>query len=340
MQDKHNFKHPELCQAIFDTAVDPIIIIDRIGTIQTFNPAAQDLFGYHASEVNGKNVRILMPEPNKSKHDTYLKNYLDTGKRKIIGIGRETMARRKNGHTFPMHLAVSEVKVEDEIFFVGFIRDLSDVRNLQNMVVTQSERERAEIGQDLHDVLAQQLTALTLLTKTIQKKMELEASPLGKLAGDIVDLSQKAMEEARRLSHGLYPIELEKHGLISALSELCDNTETLWETPCRLHTQITHMPLDKSVALHLYRIAQEAITNAIRHGEADKIDVILSEMPEHFEMEIRDNGCGMPDKIQPGLGTSIMQYRSNLIGAEHYVLSKKDAGVSIICRLPQNDQPG
>ena len=336
MTNYDKFKHPDVCKAIFDTAVDTIIIIDKHGLIQTFNPAASELFGYTEDEVVGKNVSMLMPEPYRTQHDQYLENYHSTGIKKIIGIGRDIIARRKNGHTFPIHLSVSEVRLENESAFVGFIRDLSDLRVLQNMVVSQSERERAEIGQDLHDVLAQQLTALTLLTKTLQKKMEIENLPFGPLAGDIVDLSHKAMEEARRLSHGLFPIELEKHGLIPALSELCENNTKLWKIPCLLRTTLSQVDIDKSVALHMYRIAQEAITNATKHGSPSRIDVYLRDTGDHFELEIKDDGTGMPDVLKPGLGTSIMKYRSSLIGAEHQLSSEKGDGVNITCRLPKD----
>ncbi len=122
-------------RAIIENAVDGIITIDRAGVIESFNPAAERLFGYTAEEAIGQNVTLLMPEPYRSEHDTYLDNYRQTHRRKIIGIGREVVGRKKNGTVFPIHLAVSEVLGGSHPTYAGIIRDLSDVHRLQQQVV-------------------------------------------------------------------------------------------------------------------------------------------------------------------------------------------------------------
>src|SRR5690242_11586182 len=110
--------------AILDTAVDAIITIDERGRMESFNRAAQRLFGFEAAEVLGQNVKMLMPEPYRHQHDTYLANYLRTGKAKIIGIGREVVGMKKDGSHFPMELAVSEVRLGDRVTFTGIVRDI------------------------------------------------------------------------------------------------------------------------------------------------------------------------------------------------------------------------
>ena len=113
-------------QAILDTTVDGIITIDEQATVQSFNKAAERIFGYSASEVIGHKVTMLQPPPHRDHHDEYVQNYLRTGKHMIIGIGREVEGRRKDGSLFPLYLAVSEVWVGKQRYFTGILRDLSE----------------------------------------------------------------------------------------------------------------------------------------------------------------------------------------------------------------------
>ena len=114
--------------AILNSAVAAIVTIDSRGRIETVNPAAELMFGYAAGELVGRNIRMLMPEPYRSQHDTYLAKYLATGRRQIIGIGREVAGLRKDGTTFPMHLSVGEFKAGEARYFTGTILDLSAQR--------------------------------------------------------------------------------------------------------------------------------------------------------------------------------------------------------------------
>ena len=120
--------------AILDNVVDGIIMIDGQGIIDTFNPSAESIFGYRADEVVGTNVKVLMPEPFHGEHDTYLKNYLGTGEAKIIGIGREIVARRKDGSTFPANLAVREMLIDGTRMFAGNIRDISEAKAAEDKI--------------------------------------------------------------------------------------------------------------------------------------------------------------------------------------------------------------
>ena len=130
-------------RGILESAVTAIITIDDRGLIESTNPATERLFGYAAAELIGQNVKMLMPEPYEAKHDGYITNYLETGVKKIIGIGREVSGRRKDGTTFPLHLSVSEFSADGRRYFTGMIHDLSDRKHVEE-ALRESERRLAQ----------------------------------------------------------------------------------------------------------------------------------------------------------------------------------------------------
>ena len=139
-------------RAIVDTAVDAIIVIDRNGAIRSVNQATERLFGYAAEELIGRNVKLLMPESYASEHDSYLTNYLRTGQKKIIGIGREVVGRRKDGSIFPMDLSVGEARDLGEPIFVGIIRDITD-RKAAELAQRESELRLRSILDTVPDAI-------------------------------------------------------------------------------------------------------------------------------------------------------------------------------------------
>ena len=135
----------QVLRALIDSAVDGIIVIDAQGRIETFNPAAERLFGYRQEEVAGRNVTVLMPSPYREEHDRYLSRYLETGHAKIIGIGREVTGLRRDGTTFPLHLSVGEMMVGSERKFTGIVHDLTERTKLIQQLRGSEERWRSII---------------------------------------------------------------------------------------------------------------------------------------------------------------------------------------------------
>ena len=162
MEAKNNL-HPEaqlLLNAIFQNAVEGIISIDRKGIIRSFNPAAARLFGYTAEEVIGNNISMLMPEPFRRHHDEYMENYHRTGKKKIIGIGREVLGVKKDGTIFPFNLGVSEVKLGKGTFYTGFIHDLTErkkredeIKQLNLSLEKRIQSRTNELSETVHKLL-------------------------------------------------------------------------------------------------------------------------------------------------------------------------------------------
>jgi PAS domain S-box-containing protein len=215
-------------QAILESAVDAIITIDGQGTITTVNPAAARLFGYDQAEFLGRNVHFLMPEPYHSEHDGYIHNYRSTGRRKIIGIGREVTGRRRDGSLFPMHLAVSEFETDGRTHFTGIIHDLSD-RKATELALRQAQKMEAMgqltggIAHDFNNLLTVIIGNLEMLegklTTPLQRELTneaLEAADLG------ARLTARLLAFARR-SH-LEPETVNLNSFVVGLTDMLHRT--------------------------------------------------------------------------------------------------------------------
>ncbi len=319
--------------ALFETTVDGIIIIDSRGIIQSYNRAAASIFGYEADEVIGRNVSMLMPNPHRDQHDEYLNNYLRTGHARIIGIGREVNGLRKDGSTFPMDLAVSEVRKHGDVFFTGVVRDITERRRLESEILRISEQERRRIGQDLHDGLGQMLTGIGLITQNLARQMETQGSALAGELFEITQLVRDADQLARNLARGLVQVELEGDGLLAALRTLCKNAERMFDVSITLESRGDLSLDDSGMASNLYRIAQEAISNAVKHGRASRISVRLARKGTAVELAVEDDGVGFPKKLSAdrGMGVDIMGYRARVIGGSLSIRSRPSGGTAVKC---------
>lgn len=329
-----------LTRAIFDTAVDAIITIDERGGICSLNHAAEKLFGYSSDELFGKNIKQLMPEPYASEHDSYLSRYLRTGVPHIIGIGREAMGKRKDGSLFPLDLAVSEVRFGAKRTFTGIVRDLTERKRLEREIMEATEREQRRIGQDLHDGLGQQLTGIGFMTETLSHQLSQDGHPLAADAARITQLVGEAIQQSRGLAHGLYPVEPQPGALAHALRLLSESVAQAYRVKCVMVDGKVPAFEDRTVPTHLYRIAQEAVNNAIRHGKARNIRISLAEDRRGVSLRIRDDGRGIQEEMTDsgaplgGIGLRTMRHRAHLIGGTLTVRSRKP-GVEVVCHLPK-----
>jgi two-component system, LuxR family, sensor kinase FixL len=327
----------ERLRAILETAVEGIITIDARGTIESLNPAAERLFGYAAVELIGKNVRVLMPSPYRQEHDGYLANYMRTGHARIIGIGREVVGQRKDGTVFPMDLAVSEVKLQDRRLFTGFVRDITERKRMEQEILEISNREQRRIGQDLHDGLGQELAGIQIMAEVLEhdltKKSKRDATQAGKIAGHV----RRTISHTRMLARGLSPVEVEANGLMSALGELSKSASALLRIDCRFHCPKPVLVKDNATATHLYRIAQEAINNAVKHGRATQVNIELLIKGKLRRLEVTDNGTGFRKAKagHSGMGLRIMKYRADVIGGTLAVLPVEGGGTVVTCEFSE-----
>ena len=328
----------ERLRAILNTAVEGIITIDDRGIIESFNPAAEKIFGYPAAEVIGQNVRVLMSTPHREQHDGYLENYQHTGHAKIIGLGRETIARKKDGSLFPIDLSVSEVKLTNRRIFTGFIRDITERKRLEKEILEISEREQRRIGQDLHDGLCQQLAGIEMLSQVLAQKLARQSKDGSARATEIAKAVRESIGQTRLLARGLSPVTLESEGLMSALAELALNTEKMFRVQCSFECDEVVKFDNHAAATHLFRIAQESVSNAIQHGKAKKISIQLREDPARLHLRVSDNGQGFPKKFSGGngMGLRIMQTRIGMVGGALAIEPNAGTGVCVVCSAPKN----
>jgi len=325
-------------RAILDTAVEGIITIDERGLIESFNPASEKFFGYTAAEVIGKNISVLMATPHRERHDGYLENYRHTGHARIIGIGRETIAKRKDGSLFPIDLSVSEVRLSDRRIFTGFVRDISERKRLEREILEISEREQRRIGQDLHDGLCQHLAGIEMLSQVLAQKLAPKFKDAAGRAQAITQAVRASISQTRLLARGLSPVTLESEGLMAALSELAVNTEKIFGINCRLVCPAVVKFDNYAAATHLFRIAQEAVSNAIKHGKARNVSIQFYEDAAQIRLRVDDDGKGFPEKFTggSGMGLRIMQSRIGMVGGSLTIENRPAGGVSVIFSTPKN----
>jgi signal transduction histidine kinase len=207
---------------------------------------------------------------------------------------------------------------------------------LEKEVAEVTERERRGFGHELHDTLCQHLTATSLSLQVLSGKLSEASLPQAKDADAGVELIEEAIDLTRKLAKGLFPLELEGEGLASALRELCGGTADRFHLNCEFRGDSKTPELDRTTATHLYRIAQEALINAIKHGHVSEVNVTLSHLNGDLILSIGDDGIGLPESMPDdcGLGLRIMASRAGMIGANFSVKNRAERGTIVMCQLP------
>ena len=217
-----------------------------------------------------------------------------------------------------------------------FVRDITRRVELEREILAISEREQQRIGRDLHDDLCQQLTGVEFRIESLARQLSKAGDPKAALGHEIAQLARQAMNQTREMAHGLFPVHFEEEGLMGALQDLARRVPLLFRRQCRFHCAKPVLVPEHAVSVHLYRIAQEAVTNAIKHGKARHIDIALIASGRNVVLQVSDDGVGLPRKPslkKQGMGLRIMSYRAGVIGGLLLVQSKPGAGVEVVCTV-------
>ena len=216
---------------------------------------------------------------------------------------------------------------------------LDRTRELEQEIVRVSEHEQMRIGQDLHDGVCQTLAAIDCAAACLKADLEAKSLPQVEAAGIIQKLLREAVIEARSLARGIFPVHMDAEGLSAALQELVETTNHLRQVSITFEAAEEIRIGDPGVAMHLYRIGQEALSNAMRHARATHVAVRLAQTDHTLTMSIADDGCGISSTptSSEGMGLRTMRYRARLIGANFDVLTNPSGGTAVRCSIPLPD---
>ena len=217
-----------------------------------------------------------------------------------------------------------------------FVRDVTRRVELEKQILSVGEQVQRRIGQDLHDDLCQQLASIEFLGRALERRLAPDSPAEGARAGELTRLTRLAITHARELAHGMAPMELETGGLAAALGNLAARARKLFRVDCRFRCDCPEFVHHPAARIHLYRIAQEGVNNAIKHGKAGRIRMGLAMDKSNLVLSVRDNGGGLPPKLpDDGFGLRIMEYRAGMLGGSLAVSRRKSGGTLLVCCIPK-----
>jgi PAS domain S-box-containing protein len=305
-------------------------------TILFANSALEAMFGYGPGELIGQKAAVLNAWPPEETA-----RFNEAVVRATQGGGTwsgEYQNRRKDGTIFTSESCVSTLDLGGKVHYVSVQQDITDRKRLERQILEISDREQARIGQDIHDGLCQNLVSLAFDANSLEQQLAAQSRPEAKTARRLADFLDQAIGESRQLSRGLFPMRLGREGLVPALDELAKATRDRFKLRCRFASKEPVVVENTAMATHLYRIAQEAVNNAIKHSRARTISIRLIGREGALELSVEDDGVGLSSlqrKQATGMGLHIMEYRARTIGGTLDIGPGRPSGTVVSCCVPR-----
>lgn len=310
---------------------DLMFQMDISGILLGLHPGDFAILKSVAERLVGENIYLVS-----DREELLPRRLLD----QVMSCVRQSISTGK-AQVFEQHLSFGGETRDFEVRIVrcgpnkalGIVRDTTRRKRLEREILEISGREQRRIGQDLHDSLCQHLAGIGFMGKVLERKTAVEQPIKPGDVAEIVDLIDQAITLTRGFARGLNPVRLEADGLMMALIELASNVERFFGITCAFEYDSPVLMSDNAAATHLYRIAKEALNNAIKHGKADNVTIAMKQDGESCVLTISDNGVGMSGTQNQGrgMGLNIMQYRASMIGAVLEIREPKTGGCVISC---------
>ena len=323
----------ELLRATTANAADMLILVDMDLKVRFIN---KGVGGMSIEQIIGREIGVLLPDAARARVLDRLGHILDSGETATYEF-ESTEAEQVR------YFENRAVLVRDAGIGTGIsisMRDITERKHLEQEILDVSGRERQSIGRDLHDGLGQELTGVALMLRGLATQVQGRCPEAVASVNEIVALVNRSIENARALARGLLPVRTETGGLAFALRELASRGRVLYGLDVNFTAEVApELNLDETDASHLYRIAQEALNNASRHGHATRVDIHLKATGLRFLLCISDDGEGFHPPTSPysGMGLKIMKYRAGMIGATFEIAANEPRGtvVRVMGEQPQ-----
>lgn len=318
----------DVLSAILDTVGALVVVLDPEGRIVRFNRGCEHTTGYFSSEVHGQLFWELLPAPEERDRCEAIFQQLRQGaacpEYESACITRTGERRLIRWSTAILPGADSNVR-----YMIATGNDITERKRLEGAILDISNSEQRRIGQDLHDGLGQHLTGIAFMSKVLEQKLVEKSIPESADVTKIVRLVNEAVHKSRELARGLLPVLSDSSGLMSALQQFAGEMEDLFQIACRFDCDDPVLVENRGVANHLFRIAQEAVHNAIKHGKAKRIVISL----EAGRLCVQDDGRGIDlEGTKPtGMGLHIMRYRAGMIAGNLEIRRSGDRGTVVAC---------
>ncbi len=324
-----------LASAVLDTVGALVVVLDPYGRIIRFNRACERITGFDLDEVVRKRLWDLFMTPEEADR---FKTTFEQIRRDQLSRDFESYWIMRDGSRRLISWSSTVLPGPNDVpsYIVVSGTDITERKRLEKAVLEISAREQRRIGQDLHDGLGQQLTGIAFMSKVQEQKLREKRLPAAEDAAKIVRLVNNAIHKTRELSRGLTPVMSDARGLISALELYAQEVSDVFSITCNFRCENPVLVRDLTIATHLYHISQEAVNNAIKHGQARNIEIFLSQNDGRGILSVKDDGVGFhaPPANSPGMGLHIMKYRAGIVGGTLQVHRDADGGTVVTCLFP------